>query len=113
MPEEPASPNRPLVLILGAVLSILLAVGLAALLEALDGTVRGRRDLVSLTAGIAPLAIIPDIEPQQPLRQVWVGRAVIAGICLAVLIGCAAAVNFFYEPLDVLWFVVLRHLRLG
>ena len=113
VPEEPASPNRPLVLILGAVLSILLAVGLAALLEALDGTVRGRRDLVSLTAGIAPLAIIPDIEPQQPLRQVWVGRAVIAGICLAVLIGCAAAVNFFYEPLDVLWFVVLRHLRLG
>jgi uncharacterized protein involved in exopolysaccharide biosynthesis len=113
VPEEPASPNRPLVMILGAVLSILLAVGLAALLEALDGTVRGRRDLVSLVAGVPPLAIIPDIEPGQPLQQLWIRRAIVAGTCLALVIGGAAAVNFFYEPLDVLWFVVLRHLGLG
>jgi succinoglycan biosynthesis transport protein ExoP len=113
VPEEPASPNRPLVILLGGVLSILLAVGLAALLEALDGTVRGRRDLVSLVAGVPPLAIIPDIELEKPLQQVWVRRAIVAGICMAVVIGGAAAVNFFYEPLDVLWFVVLRHLGSG
>jgi len=113
VPEEPASPNRPLVIILGAVLSVLLAVGVAALLESLDGTVRGRRDLVSLVAGVAPLAIIPDIELEQSAREVWIRRVVVAGICLAVMIGGALAVNFFYEPLDVLWFVALRHLGLG
>lgn len=113
VPEEPASPNRPLVIILGVVLSILLAVGIAALLESLDATVRGRRDLVSLVAGVAPLAIIPDIELERPAAQVWIRRAMLAGVCLAAITGAALAVNFFYEPLDVLWFVILRHLGFG
>ncbi|MDE2451224.1 MAG: lipopolysaccharide biosynthesis protein [Gammaproteobacteria bacterium] len=113
VPQEPASPNRPLVMILGAVLSLLLAVGVAALLEALDGTVRGRRDLVSLVAGVPPLAIIPDIEIEVPRQVVWMRRALVAGACLAAMIAGALAVNFFYEPLDVLWFVILRHLGLG
>ncbi|MHB8813636.1 MAG: lipopolysaccharide biosynthesis protein [Steroidobacteraceae bacterium] len=113
VPEDPASPNRPVVIILGVVLSALLAIGIAALLEALDGTVRGRRDLASLVAGVAPLAIIPDIELESSFEQIWIRRATIAGVSLAVVIGAALAVNFFYEPLDVLWFVVLRHLGFG
>jgi len=113
VPEDPASPNRPVVMILGVVLSLLLAIGIAALLEALDGTVRGRRDLASLVAGVPPLAIIPDIELAPSRDQMWIRRAMVAGVCLAALSGGALAVNFFYEPLDVLWFVVLRHLGLG
>lgn len=113
VPDEPASPNRPLVMILGAVLSLLLAVGVAALKEALDGTVRGRRDLVSLVAGVPPLAIIPNIEVVLARRDVWMRRAIAAGVCLAAMIAGALAVNFLYEPLDVLWFVILRHLGLG
>jgi len=113
VPEEPASPNRPLVMILGAVLAILLAVGVAALLESLDATVRGRRDLVSLVAGVAPLAIIPDIVLEQSSSQLWIQRAIWAGVGLAVVIAALSAVNFFYEPLDVLWFVALRHLGFG
>ncbi|HEV2269424.1 MAG TPA: GNVR domain-containing protein [Steroidobacteraceae bacterium] len=113
VPEEPASPNRPVVMVLGVVLSALLAIGIAALLEALDGTVRGRRDLASLVAGVAPLAIIPDIELESSPAQIWIRRAIVAGISLAAVIGAALAVNFFYEPLDVLWFVVLRHLGFG
>jgi polysaccharide biosynthesis transport protein len=113
IPDEPASPNRPLVMILGAVLAVLLAVGVAALLEALDGTVRGRRDLVSLVAGVPPLAIIPDIVLEPSVAQIWLQRAIIAGVCLAIVIVGLLAVNFFYEPLDVLWFVILRHLGIG
>ena len=113
VPEEPASPNRPLVMILGVVLSLLIAVGVAALLESLDGTVRGRRDLAALVAGVAPLAIIPDIELEKPAGQIWLRHAIVTAICLAVVLGAAAAVNFFYEPLDVLWFVALRHLGFG
>ncbi len=113
VPQEPASPDRPVVMLLGAVLSLLLAVGVAALLEALDGTVRGRRDLVSLVAGVPPLAIIPDIELEQPAARIWRRRAILAGVGLAVLAAAALAVNFLYEPLDVLWFVVLRHLGFG
>ena len=110
IPEEPASPNRPIVIVVGAVLAILLAAGVAALLEALDGTVRGRRDLVSLVAGVPPLAIIPDIVLERSSRQIWIQRAIWAGTGLAVVIVALLAVNFLYEPLDVLWFVALRHL---
>jgi polysaccharide biosynthesis transport protein len=110
IPEEPASPNRPLVMGLGAVLAVLLAVGIAALLESLDGTVRGRRDLVSLVAGVPPLAIIPDIVLEQSVSQIWIKRAIWAAVGLAVVVVALLAVNFFYEPLDVLWFVALRHL---
>lgn len=113
IPDEPASPNRPLVIILGAVLSLLFAVAVAALLEALDGTVRGRRDLASLVSGVPPLAIIPDIVLEQPAAHVWMRRGIVAGVCLAIATGGALAVNFLYEPLDVLWFVLLRHLGLG
>lgn len=113
VPEEPASPNRPLVVILGVVLSLLLAVGVAALLEALDGTVRGRRDLIALVAGVPPLAIIPVIELERSTAQLVTRRVIVLGAALAVLAGGALAVNFFYEPLDVLWFVILRHLGLG
>ena len=113
VPEEPASPNRPVVMILGVLLSALLAIGIAALLEALDGTVRGRRDLASLVAGVPPLAIIPDIELEPSLEQIWIRRGIAAAVSLAVVIGGALAVNFFYEPLDVLWFVILRHLGFG
>ena len=113
IPEEPSSPNRPIVMIFGAVLAVLLAVGVAALLEALDGTVRGRHDLASLVAGVAPLAIIPDIVLERSASQIWMRRAILAAIGLAIVIGALTAVNFFYEPLDVLWFVALRHLGLG
>jgi polysaccharide biosynthesis transport protein len=113
IPEEPSSPNRPLVMILGVVLAILIAIGVAAMLESLDGTVRGRRDLISLVAGVPPLAIIPDIVLEQSVSQIWIQRAIRAGVGLAVVIVALVAVNFFYEPLDVLWFVVLRHLGFG
>jgi protein tyrosine kinase modulator len=113
IPEEPASPNRPIVIALGAVLAILLAVGIAAMLESLDDTVRGRRDLASLVAGVPPLAIIPDIVLEQSNTQVWIQRAIWAGSGLAVVIIALVAVNFLYEPLDVIWFVALRHLGFG
>ena len=87
--------------------------GVAALLESLDGTVRGRHDLISLVAGVPPLAIIPDIVLERSASQIWIQRAILAGIGLAVVIVALLAVNFFYEPLDVLWFVALRHLGLG
>ena len=113
IPEEPASPNRPLVMILGAVLAMLLAAGVAALLESLDGSVRGRRDLITLVAGVPPLAIIPNIVLEQSASQIWIQRAIWAGVGLGVVIVALLAVNFFYEPLDVLWFVALRHLGFG
>ncbi|MEO0973759.1 MAG: hypothetical protein AAFX85_11745, partial [Pseudomonadota bacterium] len=66
LPIEPHSPNRGAILFLGVVLSVFLAVLLAAALEALDSTVRGRRGVVDVF-GAAPLAAIPVIGPTSAL----------------------------------------------
>lgn len=104
-PEEPVSPNRPLVFIAGLVLSLGLAFGVLWLLEINDTSVRGRVDLLKLT-GIPPLALVPHIGTESERRagrrhvQLALGGAM-AAACVAV-----ALVHFFYRPLDVLWFTL-------
>jgi polysaccharide biosynthesis transport protein len=106
-PEEPVSPNRPLILALGFLLSLGLTYGALRLLESQDSTIRGRLDLVNLT-GIAPLALVPHIgtlaEARVARRRMWVAAGTsFASVCVAVTL-----IHFFYMPLDVLWFAVAR-----
>ena len=108
-PEEPISPNRPLIFIAGFVLSIGLAVGLLWYLETMDATVRGRRDLFDLT-GIPPLALVPHIgtlaEERAAQRRVWLTAGTSAAtFCVAVVL-----IHFLYRPLDVLWFTFAHRL---
>jgi uncharacterized protein involved in exopolysaccharide biosynthesis len=108
-PEEPASPNRRLILVFGVVLSLALAVGLAVLLEATDQHIHGRNDVASLLS-VPPLAVIPWIEnaaqrAAQLRRQRYALIGSIAAFALAVV-----AIHLFYRPLDVLWAVAMRKL---
>jgi hypothetical protein len=106
-PEEPISPNRKLIFVLGFVLSGALAAGVLWLLEKMDSSVRSRLDLLNLT-GVAPLALVPHIETEAERRagrrrmRLAVGSAM-ASLCIAV-----ALTHFFYQPLDVLWFTFAR-----
>jgi uncharacterized protein involved in exopolysaccharide biosynthesis len=113
LPEQPVSPNRPLILLLGAVLAIALGIGAGAVSESLDATVRGRRDLMRIVAGAPPLAIIPRIGAIEIERSPWRRRALLALIIVGILLAAAGAVDFFYRPLDVLWFTLLRRMGLG
>jgi succinoglycan biosynthesis transport protein ExoP len=110
-PEEPVSPNRPLIMILGSILSIALAIGLAVFLESVDGTVRGRKDLTA--AFSAPmLATVPRITTA---ADIALGRRRVKyalGTIAVVLMATIAAVHVFYRPLDVLWFAAMRRLGL-
>ncbi len=107
-PEEPVSPNRPAILILGFILTLGLGAGVAAILESVDETVRGRLDVTQLLAA-SPLALVPRIVTQNDLRierrrfRLALGATALAGIA-AIL-----AIHFLYMPLDVLWFTALRH----
>jgi succinoglycan biosynthesis transport protein ExoP len=108
VPEEPLSPNRLLILALGLILSVVLGVGTGALRESLDETVRDRRDLVRLVEGPAPLAIIPRIGPLEIRHSPWRRRVLLALAVVAALALVLSLVHFFYRPLDVLWFILLR-----
>jgi len=60
-PQKPVSPNRWLILALGAVLALGAAIGLMQLLETLDTRIRGREDIIALLT-VPPLAVIPWIK---------------------------------------------------
>lgn len=110
-PEEPVSPNRKLILVLGFFFSCALAAGTLWLSEKVDSSVRGRLDLLALT-GVPPLALVPlittdgDRRIERKRRRVALGSAV-ASVCIAVVL-----VHFFYMPLDVLWYTLARRMGL-
>jgi len=108
-PEEPVSPNRPLILSAGFILSLGLTFGVLWLLETMDTTIRSRHDLLSLT-GIPPLALVPHIgtvaEARAVRRRMWLAAGTsFASVCVAVVL-----VHFFYMPIDVLWYAFARRL---
>ena len=110
-PQEPISPNRPLIVMAGFLFALAVAVGTLLLLEALDTRVRGRRQVIDLL-GEAPLAAIPwTAEPpdtawrrlRRAVRPVWLLAA--GAVALTVSL---ALVHWFFRPLDVLWAVLMR-----
>ena len=110
VPEKPFKPNRPAILMLGLVLSVAGGVGNLALREIMDKGLRGARAVLAIT-GAPPLAVIPyiAIEADRHRRtrriRVW-----IAGVVIALVVGIAA-VHFFWKPLDILWFILLRRIE--
>jgi succinoglycan biosynthesis transport protein ExoP len=114
LPEQPKSPNRLAILFLGFIVAVGAGLGTGVLLEMADQSIRSGKKLTELT-GVAPLVIIPYIDtpsekeagrPQKKLYQWAVGTVLAFGLFLA-------SVHFFYKPLDVLWFMILRKLGIG
>ncbi|HKD53177.1 MAG TPA: Wzz/FepE/Etk N-terminal domain-containing protein [Steroidobacteraceae bacterium] len=108
-PEEPSSPNRPLVMIFGLMFALASGFGTVAVLENTDASVRGRRDLEGLLTA-PPLATIPHMLTAGDRARLRRRR-------LQTLVGSAASVvvalvliHMFYRPLDVLWAVALRRM---
>ena len=111
LPEEPASPNRLMILLVGLVVAALAGGGSIAVREMLDESVRGSRALGELL-GTTPLVTIPYFtiaEEEQPQRRI---RYDILGGVGGVVLIALLAIHFGYKPLDVLWFVVMRKLGL-
>ena len=106
-PTEPASPNRSMILLLGLVLSGAGALALAALLNALDSSVRNRRDLTALLS-VPPLAVLPWIVTAADQRATVLVRRLSIVALMTLIVAGVALIHFFYRPLDVLWQVAAR-----
>lgn len=84
LPESPVEPSRPGIIFLGFVVAFGLGIGVAALVDALDTTVRSARDLRA-TLGLKPLATVPYIETGHDRRMRWVRRLGASGAVAASL----------------------------
>jgi polysaccharide biosynthesis transport protein len=83
-PSRPVSPNRLGILLLGIVLGGAVAVGLAALRESSDPTIRSARDLAEFTE-IKPVGAIPFLtNPQDRQRRLfaWAAASLVLGLAV-------------------------------
>lgn len=110
-PDKPVKPDRPKLFLLGLILSIVSGIGVAGVAESLDGGIRGTLALAAIT-NMRPLVAIPYITTQHDEAarkrnlKIIIATLIILGIVLIAL------VHFFYKPLDLLWFILLRKLNL-
>ena len=108
-PEQPASPNRPLILIFGLMFALAAGFGTVAVLESTDTSVRGREDLrVLLTQ--PPLASIPFMLTALDRARIrrWRRNALLGSVTSVIV--ALVLIHVLYRPLDVLWVVALRRM---
>ncbi len=107
MPEKPFKPNRLAILLIGVVLGIGAGVGMAALREFSDYSVRNPEAL-SVATGVPVLASIPRIVTRQDRHRATRKRIAWAlGVIVAVA-ACIAIFHFFVMDLDVFWAKLIR-----
>ena len=111
LPDKPVKPDRPKLFMLGLILSMVAGVGVAGVAESLDGGIRGSRALAFVTK-MTPLATIPYIITRKDELIKKRNIRLFIAIVVILVIGAVSAVHFFYKPLDLLWFIVLRKLNL-
>ncbi|MBA3562410.1 MAG: lipopolysaccharide biosynthesis protein [Gammaproteobacteria bacterium] len=90
VPTAPVSPNRMALLILGFVLAAGMGMGIAAIVEAMDSSVRGAKDVFRLF-DMPPLASIPYVENHADVRR-RVGRNIITAGVAAFSIAVVAVI---------------------
>jgi len=108
-PLEPASPNRPVLLLMLLILAPATGFGLIMLKVSMDRSIRGAKMLDSIQGG-PPIAEIPFIVTQaERVTTRRIRIAALAGIPAAIFL-VMVTVHLVIRPLDVLWFVVIRRL---
>jgi uncharacterized protein involved in exopolysaccharide biosynthesis len=107
LPEEPVSPNRPAILFMSFILALGCGIGYAALAESLDDAVHSSKS-ITMTVGAAPLAVIPYMATGAEVSRHKRRVATRITAAAAAVILTVAAVHYFWQPLDVLWYKALR-----
>ena len=109
LPVKPVKPNIPAILFIGLVLGIGGGIGMVALKEFSDQSVRSAEVLARAT-GFTVLASIPEIFTAKDIARMKRKRATAAYSALAALIVGIVVFHFFIMDLDVLWAKLARRL---
>ncbi len=107
LPEQPVSPNRPAILVLGILLSGIIALGVMLLKESIDDAVYDRSTVLQLT-GYMPLAVLPTMYTIEEVSKNKSTKILLVIALLALLAIMFVLIHIFYLPLDVLFYKVLR-----
>ncbi len=110
VPEQPKSPNRPLIMMAGAVGGVGLGLALIFVLELMNQAIRRPSELGRID--IVPIAVVPYVFTERESRA---RRRLRIGIVLGALalIGVGAyVVHYYYLPLDLLFENLLKKAKI-
>ena len=111
-PEKPYKPNRIAIMLIGFVLALGAGVGVGAVGESLDRSVKTAKELQTMMN--APMySVIPFMETDQERRRRWLKRAVWVVSALVVVGAAMIVVDRYVMPLDILWAKVQRRLMMA
>jgi uncharacterized protein involved in exopolysaccharide biosynthesis len=102
LPEEPFKPNRMAIMLLGLILGLGLSVGMAALKEYTDHSVRLPEEIERLT-GQAVLALIPHIETPKERRKKMLKLISVPVAISAVLVTGTVLLHYLIMDLYILY----------
>jgi uncharacterized protein involved in exopolysaccharide biosynthesis len=107
MPEQPIKPNRPAIILLGFLLSMVSGVGYVAVAESVDTSVRGVHGVMAVV-NAPPLSVIPYLRNREDLlRSEKIRKTMIIAFTSSIVV-LILFIHLFWTPLDVLWFKGLR-----
>jgi len=109
LPEKPFKPNRTAIVFIGFIFAIGIGGGLAALKEITDQSIRSENTLYSLT-NRPVLGVISYIETKEDKKRKLIKRITFTLTILICSGSGIAGIHFFYKPLPVIWFKILRKL---
>jgi uncharacterized protein involved in exopolysaccharide biosynthesis len=111
-PREPSRPNRLLIAVGGVVGGLMLGLGLAALLEVMNTSIRRPADLTK-ALGITPFATLPYLRTARQIRRRRMIMAAIFGLVLIAIPALLWLIHTQVTPLDLLLDGVLGKLSLA
>ena len=107
LPEKPFKPNRPVIIILGFILSVAASIGFVILKENMNQAVYGVDNIIAITSA-APLVVIPYITTTEELAKKQQMQRFMIYSVVGLSITAVVIFHFFIKPLDVLWYMLLR-----
>jgi polysaccharide biosynthesis transport protein len=108
-PDKPIRPNRMKIVALGVIAASGAAIVLAALLEVLEGKLRGV-DAITSVINMRPLVIVPYVYTQVELRRKRIKKRYVLLAIGLILIFLLMAIHFLWMPLDLLFVKLMARL---
>lgn len=101
-PEKPYKPNRIAIIIISFILSFGMALGIAAIFENMDTTIK-TTDQLSSIVGYPVLSTIHHVRTDKDRQKQRKKKIIISFATISIIILTLIIVNFFLIPLDILW----------
>ncbi len=112
LPEKPYKPNRLAIILIGFVLGLGGGVGIGAIGESLDSSIKSGRELQKAT-GIPLFSEIPLMETDRERTLRWIKRAIwLLAVLAAIGIGLYL-LDAYVMPLEILWLKIQKRMMMA